>query len=240
MIELEKLISDGDKLLSEFIILEKDVVRGELVTKIHSLHVKGRFILRKIDKQIFKEYCDLFSITFSEKFSWVAWNWYMRTQLEKCMGIFRAINETNIENVIDKSLRKVFISHGKLTPAFTKLELFIRSFGLTPLFDTNTPSQAKAINTHVANLISESDFYIILATNDTVDKSGKKLPNHNVVIEFDRMIQSGLYNIVVLLEKDCKFPSMQQDIIYETFTQESMDNAFIKLSSEFVKNNLIY
>jgi predicted nucleotide-binding protein len=240
MERLKVLISEGNNLLTEMINNEGDLLRGDIITRVRSLHLKGRFILRKVDKAIYQEYSNLFSSTFSKEYNWQTWNYYLRTELEKCIGVFRAISEMQTDEIIDKSLRKVFISHGKFTNAFTKLETFIRSLGLVPLYDTNSPSEAKSINTHVNTLISESDFFIILATIETKDKTGKNLPNHNVIIEYDRLMRSECKNVVVLLEKDCKMPSMLQDIIYESFTQESLDNAFIKIASELYKNKMIY
>lgn len=241
MEELRLLISEGSSLLKEMIDNEEsNLLRGDIITRVRSLHFKGRFLLKKIDKSIFQEYSNLFSNTYSKDFNWQSWNYYLRTELEKCIGLFRAINEMKVDDVIDKSLRKVFISHGKFTSSFSKLESFIRSLGLTPLYDTNLPSEAKSINTHVDTLISASDFYIILATIETQDKKGKNLPNHNVIIEYDRLIRSGYKNVVVLLENDCKMPSMLQDIIYADFTQESMDYAFIKITAELCNYNVIY
>jgi predicted nucleotide-binding protein len=239
MKELELLIDEGNKTLSELRYSEREEFQGELVARIRAIHYKGRFLLRKIDKTIYSEYSELFQSTFSKDYNWVIWNIYLRTELEKCIGLFRAINELNNSEVLDKSLRKVFISHGKFSLSFSKLELFIRSLGLIPLYDTNSPSKAKSINSHVDSLLSEADFYIILATSETKDGSGKVLPNHNVIIEYDRLVRNDVSKMVVLLEKDCKMPSMLQDIIYATFSQDSMDEAFSKIASELHKNDLI-
>jgi len=109
---------------------------------------------------------------------------------------------------------------------------------LIPVYDINEPTQGKNINTHIQTLMSNSDFYIILATKET-KRGNQNLPNHNVVIEYDRLVQSEVNNMIVLLEEDCKMPSMLQDIIYLGFNSNSLDEVFIRLSSELHKIGLI-
>jgi len=167
MNNLNTLIEEGKLLLKEVTENEGRVsLKGELITKIRSLHIRGRFYLKKIDKIVFKEYSELFSNTYSTE-SWDRWNTYIRTELEKCIGFLLAINSLNPEDVIDKTLNKIFISHGSFSPYFYKIESFIKALGLLPVYDVNEPTQGKTVNTHVKDLMDNSDFYIILATKET-------------------------------------------------------------------------
>lgn len=236
---LKDLIKEGKGLLIEIVSKNRDIIAGELPVKIKSLHVKGRYLLKNVDKITFEEYKNLFSVNSDKNMSWDKWNAFLRIELEKCVGIFKAIETIGIDNIKDRSLKKIFISHGKFTPAFTQLEKFIRALNLLPTYDINEPSEGKNINKHVSDLIEKSDFFIILATKDTSNEKGIYLPNHNVTIEFDRLIQLGKNNLVVLREEDCKMPTMQQDIVYSTFKTDNMDEAFIKLASEFVRNDIL-
>jgi len=233
-----ELIEEGKLLLNEVIInAASDILRGELVSKIKSLHTIGRFHLKKIDQTIYKEFSDLFSETYKVQ-NWQAWNNYIRTELEKCLGILMAINSLDANDVIDKTLKKVFISHGKFPPYFNKIELFIKALGLIPIYDINEPSQGKTINSHVNSLMENSNFYIILATKETI-RGNDYLPNHNVIIEFDRILQSDNRNLIVLLEDGCKMPSMVQDVIYINFKPKTLDQTFIAIASELNKAGFI-
>jgi len=235
---LEDLIKEAKSLQHSVLqIFQKDLITGDLVSKIKSVHIRGRFYLKKIDKVIYKEYSNLFSRTYTNE-NWTQWNNYIRTELESCIGFLMAINDLNPDEVIDKTLNKIFISHGKFTPYFYKIEAFIKALGLIPIYDINEPSQGKNINSHVTNLIGNSDFYIILATKETI-RGKQNLPNHNVLIEYDRLIQAGNSNIIVLLEDDCIMPSMLQDVIYISFNSDTMDTAFIKIANELDKAGLI-
>jgi hypothetical protein len=238
MNNLNALIDEGRLLLAEVTKMEDNTtLRGELISKIKSLHTRGRFYLKKIDKIVFKEYSELFSKTYSSE-SWIGWNTYIRTELEKCVGIFLAINDLNPEDVIDKTLNKIFISHGSFSPHFYKIESFIKALGLLPVYDVNEPTQGKTVNTHVKDLMDNSDFYIILATKETT-RDKQNLPNHNVIIEYDRLIQANQSNIIVLIEEDCKMPSMLQDVIYINFNSNTLDSAFIRIATELNKSGLI-
>jgi len=238
MENLKSLIDDANTLLKELIQKENShVINGELASKLKSLHTKGRFYLKKVEKPIFNEYCSLLSRTYTNE-SWVGWNTYLRTEFEKCLGILIAINSFEPEFVLDKSLKKVFISHGKFTPSFYKIESFIKSLGLLPIYDINEPTQGKNINTHVRDLFENSDFYIILATKET-KREEQFLPNHNVILEYDRLIQASCNNLIVLIEEDCKMPSMLQDIIYVNFSFNKLDDAFIKIALELNKSGLL-
>ena len=240
MEELSKLLEDGKWLMQEVAKLGPgEPLGGVLSASIKSFHVRGRLMIKKIDKVTFNEYSDLFAKHAESNFRWTDWNDYMRTELEKCVGILTAINESDPNIVLDTSVTKIFISHGKFSPAFNKLEQFIRAIGCIPIYDTSETTQGQTINTHVNNLISQADFFVILATCETTNDRGSKLPNHNVIIEYDRLIQLKVDKIIVLLEEGCQMPSMLQDIIFSTFNNNCMDESFIKLAAELQHHGLL-
>lgn len=241
MEKLSKLMETGKKLLDEIYSLSSDntPLQGELVASIKSLHVQGRLILKKIDKVTFDEYSNLFSNHADQNYKWHIWKEYMRTELEKCVGILMAINESDPSIVLDTSVAQIFISHGKFGPVFEKLEQFIRAIGCIPIYDTSGPTEGRAINEHVNNLITQADFYIILATHETTNDKGTRLPNHNVIIEYDRLVQSKVDKMIVLLEEGCQMPSMLQDVIHSPFNINCMDKTFIKLAAELTQHGLL-
>lgn len=240
MEELSKLLQNGRELLNKVIGSGYNTpLQGELAASIKSFHVQGRLMLKKIDKATFEEYSSLFAKHSEANFHWTDWKAYMRTELEKCIGILTAINESDPNIILDTSVTKIFISHGKFSPIFEKLEQFIRAIGRIPIYDTNEPSEGHTINEHVNNLILQADFYIILATYETTNDKGIRLPNHNVIIEYDRLLQLKIDKIIVLLEEDCQMPSMLQDVIYSSFNNICMDKALIKLAAELNRHGLL-
>lgn len=241
MDSLANLIKKGNDLLSqvENIIGRGAFISGAMISDMKSLHVQGRFLLRKIDRMTSQEYSNLFSETVQDTYQAYAWDSYLKNELAKCVGILKSVGEAGIEDALDRSVAKIFISHGKFGPAFTKLEAFIRALGCIPVYDVQEPTEGKSINEHVESLTKQSDFFVILATVETTNAKGDRLPTHNVIIEYDRLIQSGVSAMIVLLEEGCKMPSMVQDTIWVSFSNESMDQAFTKFVAELRKHDLL-
>jgi predicted nucleotide-binding protein len=131
--------------------------------------------------------------------------------------------------------RKIFISHGQFGPAFTKLETFIRAAGCVPVYDAEEPTAGRSINQHVQHLFESADFYVILAAVETSKPDGTKLPNHNVIVELDRLQRDKADRLLLLVEEGCRMPSMLQDVIRQSFTPECMDLAFTKLAAELTR-----
>lgn len=244
MVDLNELIETGEGLLVEsrkFAEVNK-VICGKVAAEFKSLHIQGRFALRKIDKGTLAEYNSLFSskVDLSANFNYVSYNNYLRSELEKCIGILMAVDTAGIDEALDKSVTRVFISHGGFSPSFKKLETFIHALGMSPIYDQAVPTSGATVNEHVERMISVSDFYVILMKKDMVDKkNAKEHPKHNVTIEFDRLARRGKDNMLVLLEEGCAVPSMQQDIIHVSFSEECMDVAFTRLCSELLRHDLL-
>jgi predicted nucleotide-binding protein len=237
---LSNLIEKGNKLLEQVVASsEGRLIEGDLVTEIKSLHIQGRFLLKKIDKVTFQDYSNLFSRHVGNHYDWQNWNQYIKTELESCLGILKAVEEVGIEKALDTSIINIFISHGKFGPAFEKLEIFIRALGCSPIYDTEEPTEGRRINEHVEHLFKQADFYVILATIETTNEKGERLPNHNVTIELDRLTQSHIDKMLVLCESGCKMPSMVQDVIHAPFESTSMDIAFTKLVAELKRHDLL-
>ena len=237
---IEELIKEGLLLLEMTKPYEQDnPLPGLIVATIKSLHLRGRYLIKNCDRITYDEYKSLFSYEKTYDLEWRKWSQYVCRDLQKMVGILQAINIIGLDNLKEKNIKHIFISHGKFTAHFQKLETFVRAFGIIPIYDTNEPSEGKTINKHVSDIMDKADFYLILATKETQNERGVILPNHNVTIELDRLVQLGKKNIVVLLENECKMPSMNQDIIYVSFNELSMDNAFIKIISEFINQNIL-
>lgn len=240
MEKLNELIIRAEKLLKEISNPDSNnELSGEIVSEVKSIHVQGRLLIRNVDKTTLEEYSKLFSRQPINYYKWDIWKSFIIIEFEKCVGILKAISEVGQEIALDRNLTKIFISHGKFNPAFNKIETFIRALGCLPIYDINEPTEGKTINQHIDSLIQKADFYIVLASSETTNDSGKKLPNHNVIIEYDRLIQSKIDRMVVFLEEGCFMPSIVQEVIYIPFTNECMDKAFTKLVAELKIQNLL-
>ena len=135
--------------------------------------------------------------------------------------------------------RKIFISHGKQTPALDKVERYIRAFGLEPIIVVRLPSEGKSVDDLVEERITECQCAIILATcDDQVDDYFQ--PRPNVTHEIG-LAQEKLNNRVIYLkEKGCRFSSNTQPKIWEDFTQDNLEAAFEKIVKELRAFKLIY
>lgn len=133
---------------------------------------------------------------------------------------------------------RVFISHGKLSSALTKLERFVRAMGLEPVIVVHGPSEGMSVDALVDKRMGNSDCAIILATaDDQVDKYHQ--PRPNVIHEIGLAQEKFDNKIVYLKELDCEFPSNVQPKVWETFTQDNMEAAFEKVIKELRSFGLI-
>lgn len=239
MLSLEELLAWGTQLQDQVErIYEDQPLPSAIASKIKSFQVQGNLILRKVDRPTREEFASLFARSRSELPQWESYNFFLKEQLDKAVGILMAVQGSGKES-LDTTQVRVFISHGKFTPASTKLETFLRALACLPLYDSDEPTEGRTINQFVEKLFAESDFYTILATGETTNDRGERLPSHNVMIEFDRLVKTDQHRMIVLLEDGVKMPSMVQDVVRHGFTQECMDGAFTQLVRELNRNNLL-
>jgi hypothetical protein len=155
-------------------------------------------------------------------------------------GILRSARDQLTKHGVDRILAesrikaegaRVFISHGKETPALPKVERFVRALGLSPVIVVREPSEGMSVDALVEKRLGESDCAIILATAD--DRVGDYYqPRPNVLHEIG-LAQEKLSNRVVYLkEVGCEFPSNVRPKVWENFTQNNMEAAFEKISKE--------
>jgi predicted nucleotide-binding protein len=133
---------------------------------------------------------------------------------------------------------KAFIAHGGKSVALDKLCRFVEALGVKALVVEEQPSKAKALDDKVEYYMSEADCAIILAMgNDEI--KGKLYPRQNVIHEIGLAQRTLPERIIYLLEKGTEFPSNIHPKVWESFTQDCMDEAFIAIARELRAFGLI-
>ena len=135
---------------------------------------------------------------------------------------------------------KAFIAHGGESAARDKLEDLLMALGVTPIIVEEQPSEGRSKDKNVEYYLNECDCAIILATKGDVDgRTGQFIPRGNILNEVGRCQEIFPDRIVYLLEKGVKFPTNIDEKVWERFTGESMDKAFIKVAKELRAFGLI-
>ncbi|MBI4379318.1 MAG: nucleotide-binding protein [Nitrospinae bacterium] len=146
-----------------------------------------------------------------------------------------AEKEITTDYISSQKERRIFISHGIETNALIKLERFLRGLGIAPVIVKNEPSEGKAIDDLVEDQMDTCMAVIILATKDDKVKTAKEeyyQPRPNVIHEMGLAQEKIQNNIIYLKEEGCIFPSNIAPKVWENFTHDNMDEAFIKIAKE--------
>jgi len=171
---------------------------------------------------------------------------YLRDLEERELGITKILQKYEILGIPTTSgvgggnLPSVFIAHGGKTAARDKLEDFLTVLGVTPIIVEEQPSQGRSKDKSVEYYLKQCDCAIILATKGDVDgRTGEFIPRGNILIEIGRCQEILPDRMIYLLEEGAKFPTNIDEKVWERFTQESIDKAFIKVAKELRAFGLI-
>ncbi|MFC1559670.1 TIR domain-containing protein [Candidatus Margulisiibacteriota bacterium] len=143
------------------------------------------------------------------------------------------------KHVISKKKVKVFIGHGKKKNPLELLRRFIEGLGLEALIAQEKASKGGSINKTVETYMSMSDCVILLSTADVKAKDGMH-SNENVINEEGLAKKYVGDKIIYLLDKEVDvIPSNYKEKVYETFDDDNMTAAFIKVVKELSAFQLI-
>ena len=136
---------------------------------------------------------------------------------------------------------KAFVAHGGKSAALNKLCAFLEALGVEALVAEAQPSEGRLTEQQVDNYMKQADCAIILATYGHIEdiKTRKKHPRLNVVDELGRCRKVFPDRTILLLEKGVDLSSNDSGIIYEHFTKQNMEKAFIKVAKELRAFGLI-
>jgi len=127
--------------------------------------------------------------------------------------------------------KRIFISHGKHTPALDRVERFIRALGFVPVIVAREPSLGRSVDDLVEDQMTGCLCAIILATKDD-EVQDYFQPRPNVIHEIGLAQEKFRNRVIYLKEEGCKFPSNVQPKVWEDFTKESLENVFEKIVKE--------
>jgi len=159
-------------------------------------------------------------------------------ELEGIIGILEGEDQEReiIAGRISREDKRVFISHGGETKALVKIERFLRGLGITPVIVKHEPSLGKSLDDLIEEQMDTCVGVIILATKDDKirDERGEEYfqPRPNVIHEIGLAQEKVKERIIYLKEEGCKFPSNIAPKVWENFTQDNMEDAFIKVGKE--------
>jgi predicted nucleotide-binding protein len=132
---------------------------------------------------------------------------------------------------IASTVRRIFVSHGNQSRALDRVERFIRALGLAPIIVKHEPSLGGAVDDVVELQMESCEAAIVLATKDEqVEQRWQPRPNvlHEIGVSQQRLAN----RVVYLKEVGCEFPSNVAPKIWENFSQDNMEDAFIKIAKE--------
>lgn len=134
--------------------------------------------------------------------------------------------------------KKTFISHGRNTEPLSVVLEFVQALGLQPVVAEREASEGRSVNETVRELLHSCDCAIVIATAE--HQAGETWRTSENVINEVGLAQEALQDRVIYLKEDkVQLPSNIREKVYETFTQESMDKALIKIARELKAFGLI-
>lgn len=144
------------------------------------------------------------------------------------------------QNRMTTEAPKAFIAHGGDSPALSKLKNFLEALGVEPIVVEEQPSEGRSVAENVDWYSKQADCAVILATKGDVDsKTGGFIPRGNVLIEIGKCQEIFKDRIIYLLQAGAHFPTNVSEKVWERFTTQCMDNAFIKVARELYKFSLL-
>jgi predicted nucleotide-binding protein len=157
------------------------------------------------------------------------------TNLEKALlTILTKYEALGKEDANIKEAPKVFIAHGKETPARNKLHDFVLALGVQPLIIEKESLEGLSVNQQVEQYLNDADCAIILGTVDDKELlEGKLYTGSNEYIEIGKLQAKFSDRIIYLVEEGALFPPDISGILCTRFTRDNMENAFISVAIEF-------
>lgn len=217
---------------------KRESIREELVRKSGGLKQIVVHLTGKQYGQQFNESFDIWSEALGASLDSPLQRWCLGALMD---NVNEAIGRLEAEPKLEKLFKKTpsfeppkaFVAHGGESAARDKLEDFLTAQGVTPIIVEKQPSQGRSKDKNVEHYLKLCNCAIILATQGDVDgRTGELIPRGNILIEIDRCQEILPDRMIYLLEEGAKFPTDIDEKVWERFTEESMDKAFMKIAKE--------
>ncbi len=129
---------------------------------------------------------------------------------------------------------KAFIAHEGMTGSLQKIKDLLDALGVKYLIAEIEPSDGRVIERQVQWTPGKADVAIILATKGKVinKDTGKPYMGMNVADELGRAREVFKNRIILLLQKGVEPHTNISGIVYEPFTPQNREKAFIKIIKE--------
>jgi predicted nucleotide-binding protein len=224
---------------------ERESIREELVRKSGKLKPIVVHLTEKQYGQQWNRSFDMWTEALGVSSSTTRQRWSLGALID---GVNEAIGrleaepelETLFETTSPFESPKAFIAHGGESAARDKLQDFLVALGVTPIIVEEQPSEGRSKDKNVEYYLKQCDCAVILATKGDVDgRTGEFIPRANILNEVGRCQEILPNKMVYLLEEGVKFPTDIDEKVWERFTEESMDKAFIKVAKELRAFRLI-
>lgn len=131
-------------------------------------------------------------------------------------------------------LPKAFIAHCGTTKALDRLCEFLRALGVEPIVVEQRPSEGISADRQVQKHVEDADCGIIFATKGGIrdTRSGREHPRLNAIDELARLRGRFPNRVILLLETGVDLPSNLSEVLYERFTRNNLEKAFMKVAKE--------
>ncbi|MFP4460018.1 MAG: hypothetical protein ACLFSQ_10575 [Candidatus Zixiibacteriota bacterium] len=156
--------------------------------------------------------------------------------------------EKPIESVFaEKNVQKpkiepasVFVSYSRQSHALFLLNNYLYALGVIPIMVMHKPNASREVSELATSQMKSCECAIILATGDLKTNSGVfKYPSNIVIKEIMEARKIFDDKIIYLLEENAKFPENIKPDSYDSFTDDNLSEAFIRIVHRFRKYGII-
>jgi len=156
-----------------------------------------------------------------------------RTGLKSVLARYRtALAERDDQPDRGARRARAFISHGGQKPSLTLIQDFLRALGVEPIVVEKRASEGREVHENVDTYRKQSDFALILLTKDFKDSEGTWRPSGSVEVELGELRQQFGSHVIYLKEEGVALPTMAATPVHESFTEDNMGPAFVKIVTE--------
>lgn len=142
--------------------------------------------------------------------------------IEAAKAILAADNRSRLPTRV---VAPVFISHTGESDALSKLSEFLRAIGVPYVIAEKQPKRGKSVKAHVAEQMKRCGASILLKSKNT---------SRSVLVEQGQLEELFPGKVIYLVEKGTPEGPLEKEQVHETYTQTSMESAFVHVARELL------